>query len=448
MVEGTFTRGVYAPVAEERELTDLPVTGTLPPELDGLLIRNGPNPNPASARGGGSEENGWFLGNGMLHGIRIRDGKAQWYRNRYVKTGYLTGQDPPPDHDSPANTHVIGYNGQILALCEGGWPYAVTPELETIGMVGFNNQLKGAMTAHPKLDPVTGEMVLFGYDWQEPYLRYHVADSAGELKHSVDIDVKGPTMMHDFATTASRTLFLDLPVVFDLERAMQGVAIPYNWDDEYGARVGILPRYGNSSDVRWFEIDPCYIFHVFNAYDEGDEVVLDASRYDKIWVYNKDTKQMLNPANSYLVRYRFNLATGTSSMTTLSDTGVEFPRVDLNRVGLAYRYGYGAVVPDDNLNTFSSIAKFDLQANTTEVFDTGADCVPGEPIFVGAAGQSAEDHGYLITVNYNKSNDRSDILVIDAGSMSETIAKIELPFRIPMGFHGSWLPWETVGSAK
>ncbi len=444
MAEGIFTRGVYAPVPSGRVLTDLPVQGTLPPELDGLLIRNGPNPSPSSLRGGGDDLSSWFSGDGMLHGIRISDGRAQWYRNQYVKTAMLDNPGGDVVNDSPANTHVIEHNGSILALCEGGWPYQVTPELDTIGMTSFDGKLQGPMTAHPKTDPATGELIFFGYNWQEPYLRYHVADRTGNLTHSVEIDVAGPTMMHDFAITATRTVFMDLPVVFNLDLAMTGNSVPYIWDDEYGARIGIVARSGQSTDVTWFEIDPCYVFHTFNAYDDGDTVVLDAARYDKIQVWDASTKAFSYPSNSYLVRYRFNLATGESTCQQLSDLGVEFPRIDLARAGRDYRYGYGALIPDDDLDTFVGLAKFDLTTGASTVFSVGDDHVNGEPVFVPAQSQSAEDDGYLLVVNYDKRTDRSEVLVLDSQSMSEVVAKVELPVRIPMGFHGSWLPWNSL----
>jgi len=444
MAEGFFTRGVYAPVEPGRVFTDLPVHGTLPPELDGLLVRNGPNPSPESLRGGGDDLSGWFSGDGMLHGIRIGDGRAHWYRNQYVKTAMLGNPEGDVPNDSPANTHVIGHNGKILALCEAGWPYQVTPQLDTVGMTSFGGALEGPMTAHPKIDASTGEMIFFGYNWQPPYLRYHVADSAGNLTHSVEIDVNGPTMMHDFAITATRSLFMDLPVVFSLELAMTGNPIPYIWDEEYGARIGIVGRTGQSADVTWFEIDPCYVFHTFNAYDDGDTVVLDAARYDKMQVWDPVAKKFSSPSNSYLVRYRFNMATGASTCHQLSDLGVDFPRIDLARAGLNYRYGYGALIPDSDLNTFIGLAKFDLTNGDSIVYSVGDDHVNGEPIFVPAQGQSAEDDGYLLVVNYDKTTDLSEVLVLDAQTMTEVIAKIELPVRIPMGFHGSWLPWDSL----
>ncbi len=443
-----FTTGVYAPVSNELTLNDLPVSGTIPPEFDGLLVRNGPNPMAGSLRGGGDNIATWFTGDGMLHGVRVKDGKAAWYRNRYVQTQLSAvehGADITPDpHDSPANTHVIGFAGKVMALCESGWPYQVTNDLDTVGMFNFNNKLVGSMTAHPKIDPFNGQMSFFGYSWEQPYLRYHVASAQGELIHSTTIDVPGATMIHDMAATSTRSLMLDLPVIFDLDLAMAGIQIPYRWDENYGARVGILPRMGNSTDVKWFEIEPCYIFHVFNAYDAGSIVVMDVCRYDKVQIWDPDSNSFSNPANSYLCRYRFDLETGKSTCQQLSDSGVEFPRIDLGRQGVNYRYGYGVSVPDDDLYDISGVTKFDLVNDSQEHYDVDKDHFNGEPVFVPRQNQGSEDDGYLLVVNYDKPSDTSEILFIDAESMTETVAKISLPVRVPMGFHGSWLPWHTV----
>ena len=178
---------------------------------------------------------------------------------------------------------MVRHARRILALCEAGLPWEVDGQLETLGAFDFGGRLAGPMTAHPKVDAVTGEMILFGYGWAPPFLRYHVADRHGTLRHSVEIAVKGPTMMHDFAVTATRTVLLDLPVVFDVALADR-TGVPYRFDAGYGARIGILPRFGVSAEVRWIEIDPCYVFHTLNAYDDGpDRVVLELARYPSMF---------------------------------------------------------------------------------------------------------------------------------------------------------------------
>ena len=268
----------------------------------------------------------WFLGDGMLHGVELRDGQARWYRNRYVRTKQLSGEGTYVDDQGrvdftvgPANTHVIGHAGHILALVESGFPYEVTPELDTVGCFDFDGRLRTAMTAHPKTDPRSGELHFFGYGFAPPYLTYHVADAAGTLVRSEEISVPGPTMMHDFNLTERHVVFMDLPVVFDLDLAIQGT-MPYHWDDGYGARLGVLPRGGTDADVRWYEIDPCYVFHPMNAYDDDGSITLDVVRYARLWDRTPD-----ETGAAHLTRWTLDLEAGAVKEEQLDDRATEFP---------------------------------------------------------------------------------------------------------------------------
>jgi carotenoid cleavage dioxygenase len=273
--------GHLAPVPDETDAYNLRVTGTLPPGLTGRYFRNGPNPKPGEPSGH------WFTGHGMLHGVRLRDGRAEWYRNRWVQTEAFTEGKPFVRDDYSfdrravrANTHVVPHAGKIWALVENGFPYEVTPELGTAGPCDFGGRLTTARTAHPKEDPVTGDLLFFGYGVFPPYLTYHRLSADGTLVESREVEVPGPTMMHDFAITEHHVVWLDLPVVFDLDMALAGTSgLPYRWDDGYGARLGVMPRDG-SGGVRWFDVDPCYVFHVGNAHeDAAGRIVLDGARY-------------------------------------------------------------------------------------------------------------------------------------------------------------------------
>src|SRR3954454_25278625 len=269
--------GHLAPVPDEIDAVDLPVEGVLPPELIGRYLRNGPNPLP------GEPSRHWFTGHGMVHGIRLRDGRAEWYRNRWVRTKALqgasmVGPDGTVDRSvGVANTHVIAHAGRIMALVESSFPHVLTPELATVGPCDFDGRLTTAMTAHPKTDPVTGELQFFGYGFAPPFLSYHRLSAAGELVTSAEIAVPGPTMMHDFAITDRHAVFLDLPMTFSLSRLATGM--PYGWDEAYGARIGLMPL-ARPGEVRWFPVDPAFVFHVGNAHtDAAGRVVLDGARY-------------------------------------------------------------------------------------------------------------------------------------------------------------------------
>jgi carotenoid cleavage dioxygenase-like enzyme len=273
-----YLAGRFAPVPDEIDAVDLPVEGTLPPELDGRYLRNGPNPRP------GEDPGHWFLGHGMLHGVRLAGGRAQWYRNRWVRTGAFAGhpswrEDGTYDRTAVvANTHVISHAGRLFALVESGFPYEIDGELGTIGPCDFGGRLTTGMTAHPKTDPVTGELHFFGYSPVPPFLTYHRLSAAGELVVSRTVDVPGPTMMHDFAITEHHVVWLDLPMTFSSD--LLGRGMPYVWDESYGARLGVMAFDDPASRVQWFEIDPCFVFHVGTAHEDASgRVVLDGARY-------------------------------------------------------------------------------------------------------------------------------------------------------------------------
>ena len=246
--------GNYAPVTEELTAYELPFTGTIPAELTGWYLRNGPNPHAAASAH-------WFLGDGMVHGVRLEQGRAVSYRNRWVRTTTFTDGARVRDADGNldlaaglANTHVIRHAGRTLALVESSYPYELTCELDTIGPYDFDGKLRTAMTAHPKTCPTTGELHFFGYDYTAPYLTYHCADAAGNLLVSRAIEVPAATMHHDFNLTAAHVVFMDLPVVFDLEVAKSGGGMPFRWRADYQARLGVLRRNDPRGAIRWLSL--------------------------------------------------------------------------------------------------------------------------------------------------------------------------------------------------
>ena len=436
--------GNNRPLTEERSLTDLKVTGAIPGELDGRYVRNGANP-----------VTGWsahpFFGDGMVHGVRLRDGKAQWYRNRYVRTPFIENPsldilDPSVLMDmksSKANTHVFGHAGKVLALEEGHFPYVLDAELNTLGATDFDGVLNGSFTAHPKICPVTGELLAFGYSAMEPYLRYLRVSAAGELVQTEAITVGGPTMMHDFNVTRNHVIFMDLPAVFKMELAMSG-EMPIRWDDDYPARLGVMPRDGTDEQVKWYDINPCYVFHPMNSYEEGDSIVLDVARFSHMW---RDSS-MDFPAPE-LWRWTIDTRTGEAREEQVDDRSAEFPRVADSVIGLKHRYGYmmslsGFPNPGDPMSISASVLKYDREtgARTSVEFGRGTQC--GEAVFVPSANPESEDDGYLMTYVHDARSDTSRFVIMDAGTMDdEPVASVELP-RVPNGFHGSWIPASVV----
>jgi carotenoid cleavage dioxygenase-like enzyme len=439
-----WLEGNFAPVSEEVTAVDLPVTGTIPEELVGRYLRNGPNPvappDPDSYH--------WFTGSGMVHGIRLRDGRAEWYRNRWVRSPDVAaalGEAAPPSPYGEdvqifaANTNVIGHAGATLAIVEAGAPpIELTYELDTIGPTDFAGTLQHPFSAHPKRDPKTGELFVMTYWWGwGNQIRYLVVAPDGRVRHQVDVPVPGAPMVHDTAITESYALLFDLPVTFDLDVAMGGASLPYRWNPGYGARVGLIPREGAAEDVRWFEVEPCYVFHPLNAYDTPDgKVVVDLVRWPKMF-----DEVVLGPAEgpTRLERWTIDPAAGKVLEETLDDRSLEFPRHDERLLGRQHRFGYAASVvpPFDH----GAGLKHDLVAGTTQVHDFGPGRDGGELVFVPRSDDAAEDDGWLLTLVYDHAEDRSDLVILAAQDFTgEPVATVQLPQRVPFGFHGNWVP--------
>ncbi|MFM6332000.1 MAG: carotenoid oxygenase family protein [Dolichospermum sp.] len=450
-----YLQGNFAPINTEITTDTLEVIGELPPELSGMFVRNGPNPqrNPIG-------QYHWFDGDGMLHGVQFNDGKAT-YKNRYVRTkgwnieheagkAIWTGMLEPPQLDNPygiskntANTALVWHNKQLLALWEGGAPHHISiPDLETIGEYTYNDQLVSAFTAHPKVDSVTGEMMFFGYGFRPPYLQYGIVSSQGELLSTVPIEIPMAVMMHDFAITENYTIFMDLPLTFSMERMQRGEPM-LMFEKHRPSRFGIIPRHGDNSNIRWFECPSCYVFHTLNAYEVGDEVVLIACRMNSTNVLiSNDTYSDPLEGIPFLHRWRFNLSTGTVTEEQLDDVPGEFPSVNENLLGRKTQYGYlGKIVSGQN-PLFDGVIKYDFENGTSQTHEFGKNRYGGESVFVPSPNATAEDQGWLVTFVYDENSQRSELLVINAEDMtSEPIARVIIPQRVPYGFHGTWISY-------
>ena len=438
-----FLEGNLAPVRDEVTITDLKVTGTLPHELDGRYLRNGPNPigdvDPAKYH--------WFVGHGMVHGIRLRDGKAEWYRNRFVRNPEVSRalgeevrpSDWPADHPTfAANTNVIGHAGKTFAIVEAGSPpVEMSYDLDTIKVSNLDGTLPYAFSAHPKKDPRTGELHVMTYWWGwGNKVQYLVVDTAGRVRKSVDIDVQGGPMIHDIAFTEKYVLVFDLPCVFNLDAAMAGSQLPYFWDHNYDARIGFLPREGTPADVKWVSIDPCYIFHPMNAFDDGDNVVLDAARHPKMFDRERRGPSEGDPT---LDRWRLNPLTGKVSTDRVSDRPQEFPRINESLIGLPYRYGYSAGIGKQFAQ--DTLIKVDHHTGSVTARNDQPRFGYGEPVFVPRHHAAREDDGYVMALRHDTSSDTSDLAVFDADALdADPIAVVHLPVRVPNGFHGNWVP--------
>jgi len=452
----TFLEGNFAPWRMEGVADDLQVVGEIPRDLNGTYYRTGPNPAFEPAR-----NYHWFDGDGMIHAITLGGGRAH-YRNRYVRSRGLEEERAAgralypslldldatevPAIKNTGNTNIVKHAGRLLALMEAALPTRMDcVTLDTLGEFDFDGKLVGAMTAHPKLDPETGELLFFGYSPVPPYLQYHVADRDGRLVRSEVIDVAWPSMIHDFAVTREHVVFILCPLVFSFENVRERGGV-FSWEPERGTRLGVMPRTGGNADVRWSETDACYVFHPMNAYEDGDAVVVDVARYgrlDFMTVQAVENPNYRDQNAARMHRWRIDGRTGTVRSTPLDDVVVEFPRVDERLVGRRHRFGYTVArepgVEDAKRPEWTAIRKYDLERGTTETRRLGPGNGVGEPLFVPRREGAAEDDGWVVFLAYDAARNASDFYVLDARDIAgEPVARVVLPHRVPYGFHGNW----------
>ncbi|MEV6486573.1 carotenoid oxygenase family protein [Streptomyces sp. NPDC051576] len=439
-----FLIGHYTPAVDEITATDLTVEGNLPPELTGRLLRNGHNPKP------GVTPTHWFKGSGMVHGIRLREGRAEWYRNRWVHTPALEGAPYITDKGvdltaSTAGTHVIEHAGRLLALCEANFPFELTPELDTVGAYDFDGKLRSAMTAHPKSDPVTGELHFFGSSPFPPYLMYYVADAKGHITHTAEIPGATASLKHDFALTRNHVVFVEGTVTFDPN---EHSGIPYGWNDAQPARIGVMPRGPQGADkIRWFPIEPGNMLHAGNAYEDAQgRIVLEGPTVDRDgfqlswnWWVGAPGRGSEPNTRSYNSRWVIDLTAGRVDEQIIDDLAVEFPTLNEEFLGTENRYQYAVSFPDQEGYGGYGIVKYDRSTGTRHIHEAGDARLPSEAVFVPAAGATREDDGYLLTVVSDLKQNASQLLVLDASGL-DRVATVHLPRRVTGGIHGSWIP--------
>jgi len=427
-----------------------------------MFLRNGSNPQWLP-----KGQYHWFDGDGMLHGVGISNGKAS-YRNRYVRTkgwqieheageAVWTGLLEPPQMDNPhgqskntANTAVVWHAGQFLALWEGGAPHAIKlPELDTISEFTYNGKLQSAFTAHPKIDPITGEMMFFGYSFTPPYLHYSVVSPQGQLMKTVPIELPMGVMMHDFAITEKYTIFMDLPLTFNPMRIQKGEP-GMMFEKDRASRFGIIPRHGDNNHIRWFEAPPCFVWHTLNAYEQGDEVVLVACRVNSTNILMTDNEQRDAQGDiPRLHRWRFNLKDGSVGEEMLDDVPSEFPRVNDRFLGKLTRYGYTGKMGQGTMPLFEGVIKYDLNSGKSQTHEFGKGRYGGEAVFVPRVGGSEEDEGWVMTFVYDSNEDKSELVIVNAQDMtSQPVARVLIPQRVPYGFHGDWVGEEKLQNSK
>jgi carotenoid cleavage dioxygenase len=440
-VANPYLRGNFAPVEVETTAFDLAVSGQIPKDLTGRLVRIGPNPidaDPANYH--------WFTGTGMAHGVRLEGGKAKWYRNRYIlgddavaaHLGRAPIGGPRNGFGSDANTNIIAMGAKTYAVVEAGaLPVELTDELESVARSNLGGTLAHGFAAHPKVDGPTGELHAITYEPMREALHYLVVDTAGRSRTVAEISAPHFPMIHDTAITQRFAIVLDLPVDFSL--SLVGKGFPFAWNPDRMPRIGLVPRDGDLAGLKWIEAPSCFVFHVMNAYDEAvsGDVIMDVVRHPRMFA-----TEMRGPSEGepILVRWRIDLASGKLSETVLDERGLEFPRFNDAHGALAYRYGYSAGA-FDKLKGFGPAYKHDVTRGRNETHDYGPGRATLEPVFVERAGAREEDDGYVISYVYDAGRNASDVVILSAQDFEgPPLATITLPTRVPFGFHGNWIP--------
>jgi 8'-apo-carotenoid 13,14-cleaving dioxygenase len=442
-----YLSGIHAPMEAELTLDCLHVSGTIPAELDGRYIRIGPN--PASAVNHASYH--WFTGDGMVHGVKLKGGKALWYRNRWIRSNSVStalGEAPAPGPRAPnfdtVNTNVLGYANATWALVEaGGYPVRLDEELTTIAHDPFGGTLGGSFSAHPHLDPASGEMHAICYQGDVTDTIWHVVVTPdGKVRRRQPIKVQDGPSIHDCMITENFVIILDLPVTFSMKTLLAGHPFPYAWNPDHKARVGLLPKEGGNDDVIWCDVKPCYVFHPCNAYETEDgKVIMDVCAHDTMFAESK-----IGPDSAQVPfeRWTIDPVARSTSRKVIDASSQEFPRPNEMHLGRPYRYAYAMSLPDgfDAASpNQSKLYKHDLEANTRQVRDFGSGHIPGEFVFVPKADGTAEDDGWLMGYVVNVDAQTTDLVILDAANFEATPqAVVHIPHRIPPGFHGNWVP--------
>jgi carotenoid cleavage dioxygenase-like enzyme len=449
----------FGPIHTEYDAVDLRVVGDLPRGLDGTLFRNGPNPQFAPAD---PMRHHWFVGDGMIHAFTLRDGRA-CYRNRWVRTdkwvaehavgrslvGLFGGASDPGvrvPNTGVANTNIVWHAGRLLALEEAHLPFEIDPAtLATRGVQSFGGGLEGPFTAHPKIDPVTGEMIFFGYSANGPFtpgMTYGTIGADGRVGRVERFEAPYSSMVHDFAVTGRHVLFPILPLAGSMERAKTG-QIPYAWEPDLGGHIGVMRRDRGVASLRWFRAESCYVFHVLNAWDDGNRIVADVMQYDEPPLFPHANGRPPNPelTGARLVRWTLDLDAGTDAFKRAELDGMsgEFPRLDERRAGLRNRFGTFVGESRDG-GGFDTLVWLDLVSGQRAALTLPPGDAVSEPVFVPRGRLAAEGDGWLLAVVWRGAERRSDLIVLDTDGIERgPVATVQLSHRVPFGFHGNWV---------
>ncbi len=459
--DNIFLSGSMAPSGIECDAPDLVIDGELPADLQGVYFRNGPDPIYPPRDGA---EYHWFHGDGMIQRFEFCDGRVSW-KNRWVRTekyelereageslfGVLgnpmnAAPSVADKHYNTANTHIVWHGNKLLALMEGTIAVELNPDsLATLGNFDYNGMIDGPITAHPKFDHASGEMIFFGNQAKGPFsefLRLNVADKEGNLITSEMIEAPFPSFAHDFFVTENYVVFPVYPLVFNLERAIES-GVPMAWEPDRGAHFGVMPRSGTADDIVWHDMDARWSFHMVNAWEEGDAIKVDVCSSNATRFAPMLDGTMASESSGLTPNLRRWSIDLTGSKKTvgeemLDDMACEFPRTDDRFMTRSHRHAYlvGAL---ENQLVFNKLIHYDRTTGKRKLWGESRYLL-GEPILAPRSGSVDEGDGYLLNLAFNKETSLTDLLIFDASDIEVgPVATAKLPLRIPTGFHGSWV---------
>ncbi len=473
--ENPLLEGGYAPIEEEIEAFDLSAEGDIPTDLSGAYVRNGPNPR-YQPRG----RYHMFDGDGMLHAARFENGSVS-YRNRWIRTrgfemegeagrAIWPGLMETPDRGLPvawgsdhwlkdaSNTDVIPFNGKLLTtFYQCGIPYIVdATSLDTVGPLDAEGLKIRQVSAHSRTDLATGELMFFDYDAKPPYMTYGVLNADGSLRCFSEIELPGARLPHDMAITPNYSILMDLSLFWNpdlLQRDIHKV----EFHPDLPSRFAILPRHGGNADIRWFEVEPCYIYHVINSWEDGNEVVLDVCRMRTPEPGPEKTQQYAGSKYASLLawasmdaqyyRYRFDMETGQTKEEIIDDEFIEFPTINQYFQGRESRRSYHAYIPQGEPLRMAGIVSYDTKAGTSEKYVYEQGVYASEPVFAPRDGAVQEDDGCVMTFveNMNEGG-KTELHLFDPNNVTDgPFTRVAIPRRMPMGFHACWMPQSLTG---
>ncbi len=463
-----YRTGPWRPQTTEWRADGLTVVaGTIPADLDGVYLRNTENPvHPAI------KNYHPFDGDGMVHVVGFRDGSA-FYRNRFVRTdGFLAEQEAGRSlwaglaerpHTAvredgwgargrmkdASSTDVVVRNGIALtSFYQCGDLYRLDPvTAETLGKETWHGGFPDrGVSAHPKVDDRTGELLFFNYGTQEPFLTYGVIDANDRLVHQVGIELPGPRLPHDMAYTENYAILNDCPLFWEPDGLANGKHIA-RFHPELPTRLGVLPRRGAADSIKWFEAESTYVLHWVNAFEDGDEIVLDGffqgdpepadngmgTQWERAFRF-----LALDRMQARLHRWRLNLVTGAVKEEQLSDSITEFGMMNADYATRPHRYTYAATGKPAWF-LFDGLVRHDHQTGHEDRFSFGEGVFGSETAMAPRVGGTAEDDGYLITLTTDMNQDASFCEVFDAANLADgPICTLRLPERISSGTHSAW----------